>query len=755
MSKNPFKTSPKVDDVKKNAFDLSESNNLTLKVGQLTPVYCREVLPKDTFDIDADFGLRFMPLNFPVQSRMRADIHFFYVRNRNLWKNWKNFITNTKDCVMPYIGDKTQDSNFYAEGSLADYLGVPVTTTSSVSNNYTVGISDYTWTYTEEVAVGTGGAYDAPIYSTQEYQNSYFHIIVTPTELGEPLRFTRGNRSLFVIAGETLDAPLKVGNITINLGRLPDFAFPTGNQSITITPMLLKLEDSKYVPVAQGVSTNVTATSSANYSNGVITLKYNLTEANNKKWFTTQGMKSGEEFFNLVGEDKLILSFNLTGSSAFYTALWSYLNESSIEVLNKRSGLMDLSVTSFNYTTEGYNRVYNGAYNTYNNDGCRLNALPFRAYENIFNSFYRNEVIAPLLGEDGEPIYDIFNTSQDDGADNYDYKLYNRYWEKDFLTTSVPSPQQGFAPLVGVTTNTPLNTQRLVLTNPDTGAETVYDIKYDESGQVKGIDGMSESLPVGTLEALESAIDYGISINDFRNVNALQRWLENNVKHGYLYRDQLLAHFGVDLDFAEMNMAEFIGGFSQDVNVNALYNQAATDQAKLGEFVGTAGVYGKGDNHVHHFCPEHGFIIGILSISPIPTYNQILPKHFTKSHHLDYYSPEFGHLGYQPIPAKEVSPLTSVTLGTGEETFGYQRAWYDYVSSYDSTHSAMSSSLRNYTIGREFPVTPYLDENFISIDNEEINDIFSVTKDTDKILGQVNFKVTASRAIPFFGTPSL
>jgi hypothetical protein len=204
-----------------------------------------------------------------------------------------------------------------------------------------------------------------------------------------------------------------------------------------------------------------------------------------------------------------------------------------------------------------------------------------------------------------------------------------------------------------------------------------------------------------------------------------------------------------------MNMPEFIGGFSQDVNVNALYNQAATDQAKLGEFVGTAGVYGKGDNHVHHFCPEHGYIIGILSISPIPTYNQILPKHFTKNHHLDYYSPEFGHLGYQPIPAKEVSPLTSVTLNKGEETFGYQRSWYDYVSSYDSTHSAMSSSLRNYTIGREFPETPFLDENFISIDNEEINDIFSVTKDTDKILGQVNFKVIASRPIPFFGTPSL
>ena len=264
MSKNPFKTSPKVDDVKKNAFDLSESNNLTLKIGQLVPVYCREVLPKDTFDIDANFGLRFMPLNFPVQSRMRADIHFFYVRNRNLWKNWKNFITNTKDVVMPYIGTKTQESNFYAESSLADYLGIPVTTTSSVSNIVTVPVSDYVGSWKEQVFSHYSGKTGNPIYTTQEYQNSYFHCVVTPMTLGEPLQFTRGNKSVFIIAGETLRASLKAGNITINLGRLPDFTFPSGNQSITLTPILLKYENG-FIPVAQGASSTITATSSANY----------------------------------------------------------------------------------------------------------------------------------------------------------------------------------------------------------------------------------------------------------------------------------------------------------------------------------------------------------------------------------------------------------------------------------------------------------------------------------------------------------
>ena len=95
MAKNPFKQTPPPNDVKRNAFDMSFTNNLTLKIGQLVPVMCKEVVPGDSFEIDTNFGLRFMPTIFPVQTKMRADVHFFYVRTRNLWKNWKKFIGDT------------------------------------------------------------------------------------------------------------------------------------------------------------------------------------------------------------------------------------------------------------------------------------------------------------------------------------------------------------------------------------------------------------------------------------------------------------------------------------------------------------------------------------------------------------------------------------------------------------------------------------------------------------------------------------
>ena len=120
---------------KRNVFDLSFQNNLTMQIGGLYPVFCKEVIPGDSFSIKPVFGLRFMPMTFPIQTRMRANLHFFYVRNRNLWQDWQDFIG-----MNPTSPDENATMQRYVSpystnlaitrpqtGSLADYLGVPTT----------------------------------------------------------------------------------------------------------------------------------------------------------------------------------------------------------------------------------------------------------------------------------------------------------------------------------------------------------------------------------------------------------------------------------------------------------------------------------------------------------------------------------------------------------------------------------------------------------------------------------------------------
>lgn len=118
---------------KRNTFDMSFANNLSLNFGRLYPVYVQPVSSGDSIKIEPKFALRFLPQVFPVQTRQRASLKFYYVRNRNLWRDFPDFIGKTKqNLVPPYI---SFDSPFYLRPcGLADYMGLPVKVYPVVGN---------------------------------------------------------------------------------------------------------------------------------------------------------------------------------------------------------------------------------------------------------------------------------------------------------------------------------------------------------------------------------------------------------------------------------------------------------------------------------------------------------------------------------------------------------------------------------------------------------------------------------------------
>ncbi len=737
MANNPFKQQPPVEDVKRNSFDLSFSNNLSLPIGKLVPVMCKEVIAGDSFEIDANFGLRFMPTVFPVQNRIRADLHFFYVRNRNLWKNWMDFFGNTwskqTPLVSPYIGPKDNNSNFFAEGSLADYLGVPTSSVSSVGGIRETPIKAYLpsqggqLTFEESVLTTNPNFLALLSYFRLPLYDGYVGVGQTFSTYSGPTR-----RTLYVIDSQ----PMRHTIHSSNVDNIKLVAPPSSNVSLPSDARVYRIE---FLTYKNGAWHNQGTASKQSSANWIV--------------LTDHGPFVWDEFMKQIDPEKTYLGLQITSPSEGFQPIIDYFsaNHENTKVSDFSDLLISAKYFGYNYDSGSVTE----ANATYNPNYLPISALPFRAYESIFNAFYRNERIDPLLDEDGDPCYNKYLQNDGDGEDNYDYSLHNRYWEKDFLTTALPSPQMGNAPLIGLAQNNiPFVEQKMTLNDQET---TVKVATNPDNQQVIGISYYSENIPMGSIEALNEAISYGISINDFRNVNALQRWLEKSQARGYKYKDQLLSHFGVNVKFEQLNMPEFIGGISQDINSSTVVNQAASQDYKLGEFAGTLTAFGNGKNKIRKYCDEPGFIMAILSISPIPTYSQLLPKMFLKHHRLDYYFPEFGHIGLQPIALKEVVPLQVHKLNPDkkDETFGYQRSFYDYVQSTDEVHGSLRTSLRNYLINREFADLPALTKQFIEISPEEVNDIFAVTEDTHKVVGQVSFQITAKRPIPFFGTPTL
>lgn len=125
-------------DVKRNSFDWSHDNNFTTDLGRITPVFTELVPPNSSIRIKPEFGLRFMPMMFPIQTKMKAYLSFYKVPLRTLWSDYMDFISadNTEEYQPPFIkfpGKAFNPDGALSESGLGDYIGIPV---SRVDSNW-------------------------------------------------------------------------------------------------------------------------------------------------------------------------------------------------------------------------------------------------------------------------------------------------------------------------------------------------------------------------------------------------------------------------------------------------------------------------------------------------------------------------------------------------------------------------------------------------------------------------------------------
>lgn len=736
--------------VKRNAFDGSFQNNLTMKMGYLYPCLCKEVVPGDTFRINSAFGLRFMPTAFPLQTKIKAHIDFFYVRNRNLWDKWNNYYT----AIGPNDGfpvlSPTQASEQIRTGSLGDYLGLPSTVVGKIP---TINLVPVFPTRQGTTSGGSGVSennldFDLVLSSIGQYSNKVnadgdfafsFISFVSPNLLSD-------DPSVF--PSSLIPSQLQSKYVD---GRqyyiIPCDNIPTWFKSLT---------GFEGAPVAsQALWPAVSNASKFTWSLGLMNAQTGISDTNPQPLATFVRYIDGQLAVNaslFVGNttDKYLLSFFQGGVGSKIIDVPS--DSVSLYTRNDNQLIFTTSAAPHFYKDGTTEQVLEAS--TYlSQPPFNISALPFRAYEQIYNSFYRDDRNNPLL-VDGVLDPNRFLPNLNGGVDNTSYVLRKRNWEQDFLTTALPSPQFGNAPLVGISSSG-------VATFADADGNTISSqLSVDSDGDtVVGFSSTSDPNVNNTLIKLASS---GISINDLRGVNSLQRYLETKYRIGLRYRDQIKAHFGVDIKQDILDMPEFIGSISQMVDVSQVnQTSATTDSDPLGSYAGQLSCIGSREHGFQKYCDEQGYIIGIISVVPVPCYSQLCPKHFLKTNEpLDFFFPEFNHLGYQPIKYNEVAPYQAILNGVSvNDTFGYQRAWYDYLSNVDEVHGQFRTTLNNFVLSRVYNSVPSLNEEFLTVDPDSLNDVFTVNEvdgePVDTILGQIHFDITMMRPISRFGVPRL
>nr|DAP30378.1 MAG TPA: Major capsid protein [Microviridae sp.] len=766
MAKNVFDQIGDIrNDIKRNNFDWSKTVNFTTALGRITPVYCELCPPNSSLKIKPQFGLRFMPMMFPVQTNMKAYLSFYKVPLRTLWKDFRDWVSSPNDqsskLEPPYISLKDSafgDGALFGVSGLADYLGIPVTSVQGEVTGSIDGDTDPKLRVPSTVfkTWGTSGAFGTSAVTghvikslaTLSYDDANYYF--------QP--FTAMDSQVSVpnqIAGKDYIAPIRVvysmgasycdsfrrviQQCNSSVGSIPNLF---GNGAIfacavktTGTP---GQSVSLYKPVRARIENVTPVSSSLLHGDGIeITFDVPFNDVYNK-------------IFLFYANCSELLNSNGT---SYGEKLFRYGNSRSIVSLEKAS-------CPYYLDSPG---------DADNTKRIKLSAYPFRAYDAVYNAYMRNIKNNPFK-INGEVKYNQWITSDAGGKDTVDYHLHYANWASDMFTTAVPSPQQGQAPLVGITTyskqvvmeNGHVETQLGTALVDEDGKK--YDVTFESNGEeLKDVRyrQLDQSTPVQPVNSLYDLVTSGISINDFRNVNAYQRYLELNQMRGYSYKEIIDGRFDVNVKYCDLLMPEYLGGCTRDIQMNAITqtvetSDSGTYQGALGSQAGNATLF-SGSEDISVFCDEESIVIGVMSVVPMPVYTQTLPKFFLYRDRLDSFSPEFDHIGFQPIKQSEISPVLSWQENRSnlDKVFGYQRPWYEYVQKLDTASGLFRTQLRNFLINRVFITAPLLNSAFTTVDPEEVNDVFSVTETTDKILGQVYFDVVAKLPISRVCVPKL
>jgi hypothetical protein len=122
-----FSRAPKAN-IQRSVFNRSHGLKTTIDANYLYPIYFDNVMPGDTFTMNAHgFGRLSTPIH-PFIDNLKLQSYFFFVPYRLLWTNWQRFMGErdpNPDSSIDYLVPQIQNHTV-ASGDLYDYFNVPV-----------------------------------------------------------------------------------------------------------------------------------------------------------------------------------------------------------------------------------------------------------------------------------------------------------------------------------------------------------------------------------------------------------------------------------------------------------------------------------------------------------------------------------------------------------------------------------------------------------------------------------------------------
>ena len=389
-----------------------------------------------------------------------------------------------------------------------------------------------------------------------------------------------------------------------------------------------------------------------------------------------------------------------------------------------------------------------------------VSALPFRAYDLIWNEYFRDQDLQQEL-----------TISLDSGVDTTtSLTLQRPAWQKDYFTTARPWPQKGPAVTVpvdmgsaGMPTLTfsgslidrsvsgPFNVTPNGIDRQTSSLMSKLGTPIWSAGSdtvnITGLTGLNVNNPAisGTIDYKPGQAGIGsISVNSLREAMSLQRFQEKRALFGSRYEDYL-RYLGVRPQDSRLQLPEYLGGTSQTIQFSEVLQ---TGGDAVGQMYGH-GISAMRSKRMRRFIPEHGYIMSLLYVRPIPVYAQGVERLWHRDTKEDYWQREFEHIGQQEILNQEV-----YADGTEADTgvFGYQNRYDEYRRGVNSIAGEFRTTQDYWHMARIFANRPALNADFVMANPTDR--IFQATEQqSDQLYCMVQNNIIARRLVSKNGNP--